>query len=480
MAAAATARIGTAPATVYNAAVPETSHPPPSGLERRLGPFDAAAIVISNVIGVGIFITPRIIAQAVPHPIWFLAVWLGGGLLAFAGAMAYAELGTLRPRSGGEYVYLREGFGRLAAFLTGWTSFVAGFAGAIAAGALGAADYLGRFVPVAADATPLLTIPLPWVPLVVSPRTLVALTAVVGLAIVHIRGLGPGSIVQNTLAALKVGVLALFVAVGLGVGRGSFANLVSVPAVASFNWPLAFIVVMFSYSGWNAASYVAEEIRDPSRNVPRALALGTVTVVLLYLGLNFLYVYAVPIAEFGAGEQSEIAMVAADRLLGPMAAQILGAAAVVVLLGSLSAMTIAGPRVYFAMARDGAFFAAAARVHPRFRTPWVSIVAQTVWSAVLILTNTKDQLAEYTGFAVLLFSAFAVSAIFVLRRRHPEEPRPFKAWGYPVAPALFVLASAAITVAAVAGRPGPSLFGALIIGAGVPVYYIFSKRRQLP
>ena len=302
--------------------------------------MNAAAIVISNVIGVGIFITPGIIAQIIPNPVAFLAVWLGGGLLAFAGAMAYAELATLRPRSGGEYVYLREGFGPLAAFLTGWTSFVAGFAGAIAAGALGAADYLGRFVPVASDATPFFTIPLPFVPLVFSPRTLVALAIIVALAAIHIRGLGPGRLVQNTLAAVRVGALALFVAIGLGVGRGSFASLqAAAPVGASFNWSLAFIIVMFSYSGWNAASYVAEEIRDPGRNVPKALAMGTVAVVLLYLGLNFLYIYAVPIAEIGSVAQSEIAMVAADGLLGPLAAQLLGALAVVVLLGSLRAMT---------------------------------------------------------------------------------------------------------------------------------------------
>ena len=447
-------------------------------MERRLGPIDAAAIVISNVIGVGIFITPGIIAQIIPNPVAFLAVWLGGGLLAFAGAMAYAELATLRPRSGGEYVYLREGFGPLAAFLTCWTSFVAGFAGAIAAGALGAADYLGRFVPVASDATPFFTIPLPFVPLVFSPRTLVALAIIVALAAIHIRGLGPGRLVQNTLAAVKVGALALFVAIGLGVGRGSFANLqAAAPVGASFNWSLAFIIVMFSYSGWNAASYVAEEIRDPGRNVPKALAMGTVAVVLLYLGLNFLYIYAVPIAEIGSVAQSEIAMVAADRLLGPLAAQLLGALAVVVLLGSLSAMTIAGPRVYFAMARDGAFFDAAARVHPRFRTPWVAIIAQTVWSSLLILTNTKDQLAEYTGFAVLLFSAIAVSVVFVLRWRNPNEPRPFRAWGYPLAPAMFVLASLAIMVAAISGRPGPSMWGALIILAGIPAYYAFRRTR---
>ncbi|MBP1634053.1 MAG: steT 5 [Acidobacteria bacterium] len=445
-------------------------------LERRLGPLDAAAIVISNVIGVGIFITPRIIAQAVPHPLGFLGVWLAGGLLAFAGALAYAELGTLRPRSGGEYVYLREGFGPLAAFLTGWTSFVAGFAGAMAAGALGAADYLGRFLPVAGDATPLLAIPLPWVPLTFSPRTLVALTAIVGLALIHIRGLGPGRLVQNALAALKVGALLLFVAVGLGIGRGSFANLGTAPAGASANFALAFIVVMFSYSGWNAASYVAEEIRDPGRNVPIALALGTGAVVVLYLGLNLLYLYAVPIGDIASQAQSEIAMVAADRLLGPTAATLLGGLAVIVLVGSLSAMTIAGPRVYFAMARDGAFFPVMARVHPRYHTPSVAIAAQAVWASLLVLTNTKDALAEYTGFAVLLFSAFAVSTLFILRRRFPDEPRPFKAWGYPVAPAAFVIASLAITAAAVAGRPGPSLSGALIIAAGIPLYLVLRRR----
>jgi basic amino acid/polyamine antiporter, APA family len=443
-------------------------------LERRLGPLDAAAIVISNVIGVGIFITPRIIATAVPHPIAFLGVWLAGGLLAFAGAMAYAELGTLRPQSGGEYVYLREGYGPLAAFLTGWTSFVAGFAGAIAAGALGVSDYLGRFLPIAGDSSPLFTVPLPWLPLVFSPRTVVALCVIVGLALIHMRGLGPGRVVQNALAGTKVVALALFVVVGLAVGRGSLANFspaASVPPGA-FNWPLAFIIVMFAYSGWNAASYVAEEIRDPGRNVPRALALGTGAIVLLYLGLNFLYVYAVPVGEIASGNSTELAMVAADRLLGPVASTLLGGLAVIVLSGSLSAMTVAGPRVYFAMARDGEFFPAFARVHPRFHTPWVSIVAQTIWSSLLVLTNTKDQLAEYTGFAVLLFSAIAVSTVFVLRRRYPNEPRPFKALGYPIAPAAFVLVSLTIMVAAIAGRPGPSLIGAIIIASGIPLYFL--------
>jgi APA family basic amino acid/polyamine antiporter len=277
---------------------------------------------------------------------------------------------------------------------------------------------------------------------------------------------------------LKVGALALFVALGLAIGRGSIAHLTAPAASGSFNLPLAFIVVMFAYSGWNAASYVAEEIRDPGRNVPIALALGTGAVVTLYLGLNLVYLYAVPIDALANGAQTEIAMVAADILLGPVASRLLGALAVVVLIGSLSAMTVAGPRVYFAMARDGAFVSAAARVHPRYHTPWVAITAQAVWSSLLVLSNTKDQLAEYTGFAVLLFSAFAVSSVFILRRRYPDEPRAFKAWGYPVAPALFVIASLAITGAAVAGRPGPSLWGAAIIAAGIPFYFVLRRQRS--
>ncbi len=469
----------------YNAPVALSSSSVPRSLERRLGPVDAAAIVISNVIGVGIFITPGIIAQNVPHPLGILGVWLAGGLLAFAGAMAYAELAALRPRSGGEYVYLREAYGPLAAFLTGWTSFAAGFAGAIAAGALGVAEYLGGFVPAANDPTPIFSIPVGRVlhlmvpglhpsalPLVVSNRSIVALTAITGLALVHIRGLGPGKLVQNTLAGLKVSALALFVAVGLAWGHGTVAHLAPMPAAGATNLAVAMLLVMFTYSGWNAASYVAEEIRNPGRNVPIALALGTGAVVVLYLGINLLYLYALPVTEILrlAGGQTPVANAAAQTLLGATAAKLLGALAVVILLSSLSAMTLAGPRVYYAMARDGVFFRSAARVHPRFHTPWLAIVTQAIWSGVLVLTNTSGQLAEYTGFAVLLFSGIAVTALFVLRRRCPDEPRPFRAWGYPVAPVLFALASLVIAANAIAGRPGPSVWGLVIMAFGIPLY----------
>ncbi len=425
------------------------------------------------MIGVGIFITPGFIAQSVPHPAWILGVWIGGGLLAFAGAMAYAELAALRPRSGGEYVYLKEAFGPFAAFLTGWTSFVAGFAGAIAAAAINVANYLGTFLPGAADTRPLLAIPLGVATLTLSRQTLVALTAIIGLAFVHIRGLGPGRVVQNTLAGLKVGALTLFVAAALGFGQGSFSHLSAPAPSGPLNIALAMLLVMFTYSGWNAASYVAEEIRNPGRNVPLALGLGTGIVVLVYLGLNLVYLYALPVSDLvrlSSSGQPTIAIPAAERLLGPTAAMLLGGLAVVILLSSLSAMTLAGPRVYYAMARDGVFFRTAATIHPRFHTPWISMIAQTAWSCVLVLTGTSDQLATYTGFAVLLFSGFAVSAVFVLRRRYPDEPRPFKAWGYPIAPGIFTAASLGITVFAVAGRQKESLWGLLIMAAGIPLF----------
>ena len=245
----------------------DVSTPPPTRaaatLERRLGPFDAAAIVISNVIGGGIFFVPVIIAQMVPHGGAMLLVWVIGGALAFAGAMAYAELAAVRPKAGGEYVYLRDAFGPLAAFLTGWTSFVAGFSGAIAASAVALADYAGRFVPAAASTTPLFVVPIPLLPLIVTPRAVVALVAIGALSLIHRRGLGPGSLVQNVLAGIKVTALVAFVALGFALGHGSLTH-----AGGDAAWPvsgllLALVPVMFSYSGWNAAAYVAEEVRDP-------------------------------------------------------------------------------------------------------------------------------------------------------------------------------------------------------------------------
>ena len=447
-------------------------------LERRLGPIDAAAIVVSNVIGGGIFFVPILVAQLVPNGRVLFAVWATGGALAFAGALAYAELAALRPRAGGEYVYLREAYGPLAAFLAGWTSFVAGFSGAIAASAMALADYVGHFVPGAADAAAILTLPLPWVPLVLSRRTLVALLAIAALTAVHVRGLGPGRLVQNTLGGAKVAALAAFIAIGFAIGRGHAAPLAAADTVRASGLMMAFIPVMFTYSGWNAAVYVAEEVRSPGRNVPLALGLGTLTVVAIYLGLNALYLYALPAAQLGAVQGARLIDTVAEQLFGVAAGGLLAAFTIVSIAASVSAMIIAGPRVYFAMARDGLFPAGAARVHPRFRVPVVAVVAQSIWSGVLVLSGTLAQLVSYTGFALVLFAGVAVSAVFVLRRRVPDAARPFRAWGYPWAPAIFVAASAAMIANEIWRSPGPSAAGLAVIASGLPVYWWMTRRQK--
>jgi APA family basic amino acid/polyamine antiporter len=448
-------------------------------LERRLGPFDAAAIIVSNVIGGGIFFVPILVAGLVPTASAMLGVWALGGALVFAGALAYAELAALRPRSGGEYVYLRDAFGPLAAFLSGWTSFVAGFSGAIAASALFLADAIGRFIPAAGDHTPLLTIPLPVVPMVVTRQTVVALAAIALLSFIHMRGLGPGRLVHNVLAGLKVSGILIFIALGLALGSGSWGHLstsheVTAPATG---WLLALIPIMFSYSGWNAAAYVAEEIRDPGRNVPVALGLGTAAVVAIYVALNALYLYAMPLADLAVVGDGRLMDTVAERLFGFVAGNVLQIFTIISVAASISAMVFAGPRVYFAMARDGAFVSSVGEVHPRYRTPARAIWAQAAWSAVLVLSSTLSGLVNYTGFAIVLFSGFAVAALFVLRMREPEAPRPFSAWGYPWAPGLFVLASVAMLLHRLFTEPQQTLYGLIIIALGAPLYFWFARTR---
>lgn len=414
------------------------------------------------------------VAVLVPHPGLMLAAWGIGGLLALAGAAAYAELAAARPAAGAEYIYLREAFGPLPAFLTGWTSFVAGFSGAIAASALALAEYAGRFAPAAADPRPLLSLTLPFVSLVVSPRTLVALGVIGCLSWVHYRGLGPGRLVQNTLTILKLLGLVAFVTLGLGLGNVPHQETIAArdPLTLS-GFLLALVPVMFAYSGWNAAAYVAEEVRDPGRNLPRALVLGTGAVIVIYLGINALYVVALPDL---AHVQGSLLDAAAARLFSIDVGSAVAAFSIVGIAASISSMILAGPRVYLAMARDDLFFAAAARVHPRLRTPAHAIWMQAAWSGVLVLSGTLVQLVNYTGFAVMLFSGVAVIALFVLRRRHPLGVRPFAAWGYPYAPAAFAVAAVLIVLATLWREPATGLAGVGIVLAGVPLYAVRRRR----
>jgi APA family basic amino acid/polyamine antiporter len=458
---------------------PPSSTPTPTSpvLERRLSPFDAAAIIVANVIGGGILFRSPAVAAAVPDALWFLLAWAAGGVLAFMGAMAYAELAALRPRAGGEYVYLREAYGPLAGFLTGWTSFVAGFSGAIAASAVFFIVTLERFVPGIANNDALLALPIPLTPIALtfSLHTLAASAVIVVFAVIHIVGVGPGRVASNTLTTLKIVAFIVFIGFGLTAGTGSPSNLTAATgAVTPTGWMFAMIPVMFTYSGWNAASYMAEEIRDPGRNVPKALILGTAGVVVIYLLINMLYLFVIPIGELGA-TQGSVLDVVADRLLGPRAGNIMAVVALVSLAAGINAWTFAGPRVYFAMARDGLFFKGAARVHPTYKTPSTSIVAQAAFSILLVLTGSLDSIANYVGFAITLFAGTAVAAVFVLRARDPEAPRPYRAWGYPATPAIFVFVSAAIVLNAFYTDPKVTFTGTAIILAGVPLYWYFRR-----
>lgn len=444
-------------------------------LDRRLGPLDASAIVISNVIGVGIFTTPGIVAAMLPNATAMLAAWALGGALAFAGALAYAELAAWRPQAGGDYVYLRESFGSLAAFMTGWTSFVAGFSGAIAFGAVAVVGHANRFIPGVGDASVIAAWHLGPFAIVLSKRALAAIATIVVLALVQARGVRPGRLVQNTLTTMTVLCLVGFVVAGLIVAQVPPASIGPMPSPPANGWLIAMVPIMFSYTGWNAAVYVAEEVRNPTRNVPLALALGTSSVVALYLGLNALYLRVVPhnelVGAIGVGE------IAAGRLFGTAASGVFAAVAILIILSSLSAWTLAGPRIYFAMARDGVFLRSAARVHPHYRTPAVAILAQTLWAALLVLSGTFEQLLTYTGFSVILFSALAVLSLFFVRIRG-KDTDTFRAWGYPWAPAIFCAVSFAIVANTIVSAPGPAFAGLGVMAAGVPVYW-WAKRRTV-
>ena len=449
-------------------------------LERRLGPFDAAAIIVANVIGGGILFRSPAVAAAVPDAPWFLLAWVGGGVLAFMGAMAYAELAALRPKAGGEYVYLREAFGPLAGFLTGWTSFVAGFTGAMAASAVFLIITLNRFIPGVANDTPLLAIPIPGTANAVtfSIHTLAASAVIIIAALIHIRGVAHGRMASNLLTTFKIVSLVVFIGFGLTAGTGTPANVTqAVGPVTMTGFLFAMIPVMFTYSGWNAASYMAEEIRDPGRNVPRALLMGTAIVIAVYLLINVLYLFVIPIGELATLGGKSVLDVVGDRLLGARAGDIMAIVAIISLAAGVNAWTFAGPRVYFAMARDNAFFKSAGRVHPKYKTPAASIIAQAALAILLVLTGSLDSIANYVGFAITLFAGTAVAAVFVLRAREPHAPRPFKAFGYPWTPAIFVLVSLAIVVNAFYSDPRVSLTGTVIILAGIPLYYFFKSRK---
>lgn len=456
---------------------PESGAPnPDSGLKRELGFFDTASLTVGAVLGTAIFLTPSEIAKALPHAGLILAAWVLGGLLTLAGALTYAELGAMFPRAGGQYHYLKEAYGKLPAFLFGWASFFVIMSGGIAAIAAGFGQYLGLFVPFFSNGHRLFSIPVGAGFWSVSGGQLGGALGIALLTAVNAYGVREGARVQNLFTVLKVGSIGLFVAFGLFVSVPAaprlFAPLWGAPVAAPFG--VALIAVLWAYDGWYNATFSAGEMRDPGRTLPRGLVAGTLAVAAVYATVNFVYLRALPLPALAASPR--VGEAAAVALFGPGVARLVSLAILTAMFGCLSANILPCSRIYQPMAADGLFFSSLARIEPKHAVPLASLVAQGIWAVVLVLSGTFEQLFTYVVFTEVVLFAATGAAIFVLRRRQPAAERPYRTWGYPVVPAFFVAASAAIAVNTLLERPGESAAGLGLLAIGLPAYALWQRR----
>lgn len=446
-----------------------------SGLRRELGVGDAALLTIGSVLGTGIFITTGDIARVLPHPGMIVGVWLLGGILTLAGALTYAELGSMFPRAGGQYEYLKQAYGPLAGFLFGWAAFWIIMTGGNAALAVGFGEYLGTFLPFFSTGNVLWSLPIgPWT-WTLSGGQLAGATAIAGLTGINIVGLRAGARLQNVVTVVKIGSIVGLAAIGLFVPARVEASLFApVPTGWLAAVGVALVAVLWSYDGWYAVTNVAGEMRRPERDLPLGLIAGTGAVMLLYFLTNLAYVHTLSVEEMaGTGR---IAETAAQALFGPIGGRVISAAVLVSTFGCLSATILWAARVYLPMAEDGLFFRAIGRVHPRTHVPAASLIAQGAWAIVLTFSGTYDQLYTYVVFALVIFHAATGAAVFVLRRTDPDRPRPYRTWGYPWVPALFVLSSLALVLNTLSERPIESLVGVGFLALGLPAYAAW--RRQ--
>jgi APA family basic amino acid/polyamine antiporter len=436
-------------------------------LPRQLRLFPATNIVIADMIGAGIFTTSGLLLLELGSPRLMLALWVGGGILALCGALCYGALGAALPRAGGEYAYLSELFHPLLGFLTGWVSLFVGFSAPLAASSLGFSEYLASAFPVLGLAANVAL----W-------KKVVALAVIAALAAVHLRGIVFGSRVQNYLTMGKVGLIVVLVAVGFAVGHGDVGNFQarSAPDAPGATWRaigLSLMWIMFAYSGWNASGYIGSEVQSPRRNLPLSLMLGTGVVLVLYLALNTLFVYAVAPSDM----QGTIAVggLAASRLFGAAAERMVSLLIAFALLSAISSLIIIGPRVYYAMARDGYFFKSVARVHPVHRVPSTAIVLQCLIAGVMVLSGTFDQILTYMGFCLGIFPILAVLGVFKVPLDGNDRVRSFLSV---IAALVFATVSLAMLVLAYLERPIESSVALATVGVGVPFYLAFARSRR--
>jgi basic amino acid/polyamine antiporter, APA family len=433
---------------------------PSPGFARRLTLFDATMIVVSGIIGSGIFINPYVVAQRVHTPFLILGVWIAGGVIALFGAFVFAELSTVMPKVGGQYAFFREAFSPLVAFLYGWGLLLIVQTGATAAVAVAFAEYVARLVALPAGATP-------WL----------AAAILLTLAAFHALGIKPGAVVINLITFSKtLAIAALIVgAFVLTKGSGLVWKPLAPPDLGGLSLLSAFfaglVPAMFAYGGWQNLNYVAEEVKEPQRNLPRAILIGVFCVIAVYVSANVAYVHVLGAPDLAATKTPAAEM--ASRLVGETGARVISLLIVISTFGFMNLALLSAPRVYYAMAADGLFFRRLARLSPRFRAPTAAILLQGGLAAVYALANTYDRLLGYAVFADWIFFALAGASLLVFRRKLPAAPRPFPVPAYPWVPLLFILAGAGIVLNTFFADTRNALIGTAIFALGVPVYYFW-------
>ncbi len=439
-------------------------------LERKLGLFPATNIVVANMIGAGVFTTAGLLLEGLGSPGMMLMLWFIGGLIALCGAMSYGELGIAMPGAGGEYLFLSRLYNPLAGFLSGWVSFIVGFSAPIAASAMGFSEYMLKAFPsLGAIAGEGALLSPGWISKIMSVAVILVFTTI------HYRGIKTGARVQNILTIIKIGTMVVLIAAGFATGKGDTSHfawttgeLNGFPGMKTMG--LSLMWIMFAYSGWNAATYVGSEIRNPARTLPGSLLWGTLIVMVLYLGVNALFVYSIHPEDMKG--VIAVGALSTVRLFGQNAGTLFALLIAFALFSSLSAFIIIGPRVYYSMARDGLFFKAVSKVHPRFHVPSNSILLQSGIAILFVLSGTFDQILTYLGFSLGIFPLLAVAGVFLQRRRNPDAVRlP----GFPVPQIIYLLAGLMILVLSYLERPMESSIALITVLAGVPAYYIFKR-----
>jgi len=426
-------------------------------LPRRLTLLDAASVLIGSVIGGGIFLVPSVIARHLPSAQSILLVWFLAGVVSFFGALAFAELGGMMPATGGQYVFLREAYGPLLAFLCAWTLFLVTMAAQIASLAIGFSIYAAQLFPL----TPL------W-------SNVISVLLILILTAINYRATQGGAFVQKLFLFLKLAGIAVLVLGAFSAKGTIFTGSANFGQVTASGLGLATVACLLAYDGWNIVSFVAGEVENPQRNIPLALGLGVAFVALVYLLANVAFLHILSVPEIAATDRVGAAV--ALRTLGPIGATLVTVTILLSIVGSLNGAIMTPPRIYFTQARDRLFFARFGEVHPKFETPAFAIAIQAVWAILLVLTGTYERLISLAVFAAWLFYAFTAAGVIILRRKRPDAPRPYRMWGYPYSTVLFVAAALWFIVSMCLQSSGTTVWALLFILSGIPVFYLWRRK----